>query len=53
MPGRSSEDPLIRDTDGEYLAVTFLRNGDLVVVSPIENKRTKRFGFSLWRIAAR
>jgi hypothetical protein len=47
------EDPLIRDTAGEYLAACFLRAGGLVVVSPIKNMREKRFGFSLWKLEER
>jgi hypothetical protein len=47
------EDPLIRDTAGEYLAVSFLRAGGLVVVSPVKNKRENRFGFSLWKFEER
>jgi len=43
-------DPLPPDTAGEYLAVSFLRNGGLVVVSPIQNMREKRYGFSLWKV---
>jgi hypothetical protein len=41
------------DTAGEYLAVSFLRAGGLVVVSPIQNGREWRFGFSLWRVEER
>lgn len=52
-PGESSGDSPIRDPDGEYLAATFLGDGGLAIVSPIENKRTNRFGFSYWRIDAR
>jgi hypothetical protein len=44
------KDPPTPDTAGEYLAVSFLRNGGLVVVSPIQNMREKRFGFSLWKV---
>ena len=44
------EDPQTPDPAGEYLAVSFLRNGGLVIVSPIQNKLEKRFGFSLWRV---
>jgi hypothetical protein len=44
------EDPPTPDTAGEYLPVSFLRAGGLAVVSPIQNNREKRFGFSLWRI---
>jgi hypothetical protein len=47
------EDPQTPDTAGEYLAVSFLRNGGLVVVSAIQNKRKNRAGFSLWRATAR
>jgi len=47
------EDPQTPDTAGEYLPILFLRNGDLVVVSPIENWREKRFGFSLWKVEER
>jgi hypothetical protein len=41
------------DTAGEYLPILFLRNGGLAVVSPIQNWREKRFGFSLWRVEER
>jgi hypothetical protein len=47
------EDPQTPDTAGEYLAVSFLRTGSLVVVSPIQNKRENRFGFSLWKTEER
>jgi hypothetical protein len=53
-PNRSwPEDPLIRDTAGEYLALCFLHNGALAVVSPIKNKRENRYGFSLWKVEER
>jgi len=42
--------PPTPDTAGEYLALTFLRKGGLAVVSPIQNVREKRFGFSLWKV---
>jgi hypothetical protein len=45
-----SEFPPVQDTAGEYLPILFLRNGGLVVVSPIQNWHEKRFGFSLWKI---
>lgn len=35
-------------TAGEYLPVALLRNGDLAVVSPIQNPKTKRLGFTYW-----
>jgi hypothetical protein len=47
------EDPPTPDPAGEYLAVSFLRNGGLVVVSPIQNKRENRYGFSLWKVQER
>jgi hypothetical protein len=47
------EDPQTPDPAGEYLAVSFLRAGGLVVVSPIQNKSEKRYGFSLWRVEER
>jgi hypothetical protein len=37
----------------QYVAVTFLNAGGPAVVSPIQNERAKRFGFSWWKIAAR
>jgi hypothetical protein len=37
----------VRDTAGEYLGVTFLRDGSLAVVTPIQSGR--RVGFSWWR----
>jgi len=46
-------DPLLPDTAGEYLALTFLRMGGLAVVSPVQNPREKRFGFSLWKVEER
>ena len=42
-----------RDPGGEYLAVSFLRSGGLAVVSPIQDDRAKRFGFSFWRVETR
>jgi len=46
-------DPLLPDTAGEYLALTFLRKGGLAVVSPVQNPREKRFGFSFWKVEER
>lgn len=51
--GARPEDPPVRDSAGEYLAITFLRNGRLAVVSPIQNRRAQRLGFSWWSIEAR
>ena len=44
------KDPQTPDTAGEYLAASFLRDGGLIVVSPVQNMREKRFGFSLWKV---
>jgi hypothetical protein len=38
-----------RSTAGEYLPVLFLHDGDLAVVTPIQNSTTNHFGFSFWR----
>ena len=38
----------VRDTAGEYLAALFLRDGTLVVVTPIQDPAAKRYGFSFW-----
>ena len=43
----------VRDTGGEYLAVTFLRPGGLAMVSPIQNQRAQQRGFSWWKIEVR
>jgi BNR repeat-like domain len=47
------EDPQTPEPAGEYLALCFLRNGGLAVVSPIQNMQEKRFGFSLWKVEER
>jgi len=44
------EDPQTPDSAGEYLPILFLRDGGLVVVSPIQNWRENRFGFSFWKV---
>ena len=38
---------------GGALGLTFLSDGGLALVSPIQNERAQRFGFSFWRISAR
>ncbi len=43
----------VRNSGGEYLAVTFLRAGGLAMVSPIQNQPAKQLGFSWWRIEVR
>lgn len=40
--------PLIRSSAGEYLTVTFLRNGELAVATPIQNPSENRRGFTFW-----
>jgi len=44
--------PAVRDTAGEYLGITFLRDGGFAVVSPIQDVLNWRFGFSWWRFEA-
>jgi hypothetical protein len=46
------ESPTVQDTGGEYLALAFLRNGNLALVAPIQHETAKRLGFSWWRIPA-
>ena len=43
------EDKATRSPAGEYLPVTFLSTGELAVVTPIQDKRGKRWGFSWWQ----
>ncbi len=38
-----------RDTGGEYLGITFLRSGGFAVVSPIQNSKDRRLGFTWMR----
>jgi len=47
---RLPDDLPVRYAGGEYLAVCFLRNGGLAVVSPVQNWRGNRFGFSFWKV---
>jgi hypothetical protein len=46
-------DPPVRDTDGEYLALTFLRDGGIAAVSPVQDPEAGRFGFTWRRFVAR
>jgi hypothetical protein len=39
-----------RDTAGEYFPVVFLENGELGVVTTIQNVAAKRMGFTWWRV---
>lgn len=38
------------DTGGEYLALSFLRDGALALVAPLQDPARDRFGFSFWKI---
>ena len=51
LSSRRRESPSVRSAAGEYLPVAFLRDGSLAVVSPIQDERAGRFGFTWWRIA--
>ena len=42
-----------QDTGGEYLGVTFLHDGSLAVVTPIQHGASKRFGFTWWKLERR
>jgi len=42
-----------RDTAGEYVPVAYLRDGDLGLVTPLQDARTDRFGFTWWRLELR
>jgi hypothetical protein len=50
-PGQKA--PVTRSAGGEYLGITFLREGGFGVVSPIFNGETKRAGFSWWKAVIR
>ena len=41
------------DTAGEYLAVTFLADGSIAVVTPIQNLPARRMGFTYWTFEPR
>lgn len=43
-------EPPVRDPAGEYLPIVFLSDGDLAVVSPIQDAAADRYGFTFWRI---
>ena len=53
QPGERPTDPPTRDSAGEYLAMAFLRDGSLRMVSPIQNPTSKRFGFTYWMVQMR
>ncbi len=44
---------LVRTAAGEYIPVIFLRDGDLGVVSPLNDFDTRMSGFSWWRATPR
>jgi hypothetical protein len=39
----------VRDTAGEYLQPVFLNDGTLAVVSPIQDEKANRLGFTFWK----
>ena len=43
----------VRDTAGEYVPVAQLRDSNLALVTPLQDARTERFGFTWWRIEIR
>jgi hypothetical protein len=45
--------PVTRSAGGEYLGITFLREGGFGVVTPIYNGETNRAGFSWWKAEIR
>jgi hypothetical protein len=51
--GSASAEPPTPDTAGEYIAIAFLKDGGLAAVTPIQDERKQRFGFSFWRITER
>ena len=42
----------MRDTAGEYVPVARLSDGDFAVVTPLQDPRDDRMGFSFWRLGA-
>lgn len=44
-------DKWIRDTAGEYVPIARLSDGDFALVTPLQDPRTGRMGFSFWRLA--
>jgi hypothetical protein len=45
---REKDGPPFNDPAGEYLPVAFLRDGELAVVTPIQNQPERRAGFVWW-----
>ena len=48
-----SDGEWIRDTAGEYVPVAYLKDGDLAVVTPLQDVLENRFGFTWWRLELR
>ena len=48
-----SDGEWMRDTAGEYVPVAFLQDGNLAVVTPLQDARANRFGFTWWRLELR
>jgi hypothetical protein len=46
----ATSDSLFHGTGGEYIAVTFLSDGTLGAVSPIQHPTASRMGFTWWRL---
>jgi hypothetical protein len=47
--GDEPDHAAVRTAAGEYVPTIFLRNGGLAVVTPIQNAREKRVGFTFWK----
>lgn len=47
-PREDRGDALFNDTGGEYLALAFLPDGSIAVVTPIQNRPERRVGFTWW-----
>lgn len=52
MPSDSGP-PSVRDAGGEYFATSWLRNGGIAMVTPVQDAAHATFGFSFWRLARR
>ncbi|MEE4191369.1 MAG: sialidase family protein [Halieaceae bacterium] len=46
-----TEDGLRRDTNGEYAPLLRLKSGQFAVVTPLQDPREDRLGFSFWRLS--
>lgn len=52
---RKTDEPdhvIVRGTGGEYLQPIFLTDGTLAVVSPIQDVKRNRYGFTFWNFEA-